>query len=273
MTKPVRTRPFLKWAGGKFRLLDRLLPNLPAGQRLVEPFVGAGALFLNADYDAYLLADINPDLIGLYRQLQQNSQSLIEACEALFQPAANSQARYLELREEFNQCPDPFRRSCLFLYLNRHGYNGLCRYNRRGGFNVPFGRYKKPYFPRLELQHAARRCQRAELFCADFGQLFSQVQPGDVVYCDPPYAPLSTTSNFTQYHQRQFDSAEQQRLAEASRQLAQRGIPVLLSNHATPFTEQVYQQAQVQRFPVQRNISCQQRLRAEELLAYYPATS
>lgn len=271
MTNTVRTRPFLKWAGGKYRLLDKLLLNLPKSQRLVEPFLGAGALFLNTDYDEYLLADINPDLIGLYRQLQHNSAAFIEASAELFHADHNQQYRYLELRDEFNQCHhDGFRRSCLFLYLNRHGYNGLCRYNKRGGFNVPFGRYKRPYFPHRELRHAAERCQRAQIQCADFEQVFSQVRTGDVVYCDPPYAPLTATSNFTQYHQREFGLCEQQRLAAASRRLAHQGIPVLLSNHATPFTEQVYQGALLQRFPVQRNISCHQRLRAEELLAFYP---
>lgn len=273
MSSPARIRPFLKWAGGKYRLVDRLLTRLPAGKRLVEPFVGAGALFLNADYEQYLLADINTDLIELYRQLQQDSQSLIDACEALFSDSTNQRESYLALREEFNQCLQPFRRSCLFLYLNRHGYNGLCRYNRQGGFNVPFGRYKRPYFPRQELQHAARRCQRAELVCADFATLLSQTREGDVVYCDPPYAALNPTSNFTQYHHRQFGHAEQQQLASLCQQQAQRGIPVLLSNHATPLTEQLYLGAELQRFPVQRHISCQQRRTAEELLAFYPAES
>ncbi len=118
---------------------------------MIEPFVGAGSVFLNTDYDHYLLADINPDLINLYNHLKDEPQRFIEDARALFQPEYNKKEVYLALRVEFNQCTDTYRRSLLFLYMNRHGFNGLCRYNKKGGFNVPFGSYKKPYFPEKEM--------------------------------------------------------------------------------------------------------------------------
>ncbi|MCY0881732.1 MAG: Dam family site-specific DNA-(adenine-N6)-methyltransferase, partial [Firmicutes bacterium] len=153
-------RPFLKWAGGKFRLVSRIRGVLPKGNRLIEPFAGSAALWLNTSYSHALIADVNPDLIQLYHTVQSHSFAFIAAARALFTPENNTAARYYALREEFNACTDPWRRSVLFLYLNRHGYNGLCRYNASGGFNVPFGRYHRPYFPEKELTFFAEKSQK-----------------------------------------------------------------------------------------------------------------
>lgn len=142
-----KQRAFLKWAGGKYSLIESITQYLPTGKVLVEPFVGAGSVFLNTDYDAYLLADINPDLIALYNLLKSEPDTFIRIANSLFCEQNNQRERYFQLRDEFNQTTDTEWRSALFLYLNRHGYNGLCRYNRKGGFNVPFGRYKKTLFP------------------------------------------------------------------------------------------------------------------------------
>ena len=138
------TRPFLKWAGGKYRLLDRLLPSLPEGARLVEPFVGSGAVFLTAGFGSYLLCDLNPDLIGLYRTLLRDGERFIARAHALFTPENNTQEVFLRLRADFNASSDVEERSLLFLYLNRHSYNGLVRYNSRGIYNVPFGKCTAP---------------------------------------------------------------------------------------------------------------------------------
>ena len=146
-----KTRAFLKWAGGKYALVDSITARLPQGRVLVEPFVGAGSVFLNTDYEAYLLADINPDLIDFYNLLKSAPEAVIQQARALFCPVNNQRDAYFELRAAFNQCHEARERAALFLYLNRHGYNGLCRYNKKGGFNVPFGKYKAPYFPEAEL--------------------------------------------------------------------------------------------------------------------------
>lgn len=270
-TRKQALKPFLKWAGNKFRIIERVKAHLPQGERLVEPFAGSGALFLNTDYPRYLLADNNADLIALYRILQQEGEPFIALCRELFTPQYNSERRYYALREEFNHCHEPRRRAALFVYLNRHGYNGLCRYNRRGGFNVPFGRYKRPYFPADEMHAFHLKAQRAEFHHADFQTVLGATGPGDVVYCDPPYVPLSPSANFTTYSAGGFDLEQQQALAHLAREAAARGVPVLISNHNTAFTRKIYHDARVQRFQVQRYISCQgqRRLPASELLALY----
>ena len=124
-------RSFLKWAGGKFRLVDEINSLLPKKKScLIEPFVGAGSVFLNTNFEHYILADINPDLINLFKIIQQDSENYIIAAKALFEhPDANSRVRYYQLRDIFNNSQDAFQRAVIFLYLNRFGFNGLCRYN------------------------------------------------------------------------------------------------------------------------------------------------
>lgn len=271
----VRHRAFLKWAGGKYRLLDDILAQFPKKSCLVEPFVGAGSVFLNSRFERYLLADINPDLISLFNLIKRDVAEYRQHAKALFQhPQANSKTFYLEQRRIFNQSADPFERAVIFLYLNRHGFNGLCRYNRKHLFNVPFGDYRQPYFPEKELEYFAEKAQRATFVCMDFDQLLSAMLPEGndfVVYCDPPYAPISQVSNFTHYAGGGFNLAQQKRLAEWAEILQRRQIPVLISNHDTPFTREIYQRAQLTTLQVQRSISQKgsKRLKVSELLANF----
>ena len=165
-------------------------------------------VFLNTRYPDYLLNDINPDLVNLYRILQTSAQQYIRDARPLFLPVNNQADRYYALREEFNLSTDPYHRSLLFLYLNRHGYNGLCRYNLSGKFNVPFGRYKQPYFPEQELLRFAQKAQGVTFTCKPFAEIFGMAREGDVIYCDPPYAPVSRTANFTSYASNGFSMAE-----------------------------------------------------------------
>lgn len=267
------TRPFLKWAGGKYRLLGRLLPGLPPGTRLVEPFVGSGAVFLNADYPAYLLCDLNPDLIGVYETLRRDGEGFIRRAKALFTPGNNTQEAFLRWRETFNASSDREERSLLFLYLNRHSYNGLVRYNSAGLYNVPFGKYKAPYFPERELAAFLGKLRERDVALAvrDFRSTFSGLRPGDVVYGDPPYAPVSSTANFTSYTGGGFGIEEQRALAEAARAAAERGVPVALSNHDVPLTRELYASARLLSFSVRRSISCNgaRREAASEVLAVF----
>lgn len=198
------TRPFLKWAGGKYRLLDRLLPSIPGGARLVEPFVGSGAVFLNAGFACYLLCDLNADLIGLYRTLRRDGERFIAEARALFTPGNNTQEAFLRLRETFNASSDAEERSVLFLYLNRHSYNGLVRYNSKGIYNVPFGKYKAPYFPERELTAFLDKLRGCDVTFAvqDFRSTFAALRPGDVVYCDPPLCAGFRHGEFYQLHRR-----------------------------------------------------------------------
>ena len=266
-----KNRAFLKWAGGKYPLLDDIKRHLPQGECLIEPFVGAGAVFLNTDFSRYILADINSDLISLYNIVKTRTDEYVQASRELFMPETNQAEVYYRFREEFNASQDPFRRAVLFLYLNRFGYNGLCRYNLRGEFNVPFGRYKKPYFPEAELYHFAEKAQNAEFHCLSYEECMDRADSNSVVYCDPPYAPLSATANFTAYHTNSFSPKEQAHLAEMAEKLVSKQIPVLISNHDTPDTREWYRAAKHFQVKVRRSISSNggTRKKVNELLALY----
>ncbi|ATF51918.1 adenine-specific DNA-methyltransferase [Citrobacter werkmanii] len=266
-----KNRAFLKWAGGKYPLLDDIKRHLPQGECLVEPFVGAGSVFLNTDFSRYILADINSDLISLYNIVKSRTDEYVQASRELFVSETNQSEVYYQFRTEFNASQDPFRRAVLFLYLNRFGYNGLCRYNLRGEFNVPFGRYKKPYFPEAELYHFAEKAQNAEFHCLSYEECMERADINSVVYCDPPYAPLSATANFTAYHTNSFSPKEQAHLAEMAEKLVSKQIPVLISNHDTPDTREWYRAAKHFQVKVRRSISSNggTRKKVNELLALY----
>jgi DNA adenine methylase len=264
-------RPFLKWAGGKFRVLDRILPALPDGARLIEPFAGSAAVSLNAGFASAVVADFNADLINLYRSIQVGTTRFVSEAGALFDGSYNNRDSFDALRAEFNDTDDAFRRSVNFVYLNRHGFNGLCRYNARGKFNVPFGRYTNPGFPRLEIEAFGAASQVMEFVHTDFLATMSEAKPGDVIYCDPPYVPLSVTSNFTGYAPGVFGFAQQKALAEKARECARHGVPVVISNHDTAESRALYQGAEIHAFEVQRFISSKASTRgnAPELLAIF----
>ena len=267
-----KNKPFLKWAGNKYRLMDRIQRLLPDGKRLVEPFVGSGAVFLNTDYDSYLLTDNNADLISLYHFLQQEGSEFIGYCKRFFNGKHNTPELYYKRRDDFNKTTNLRKKAALFLYMNRHGYNGLCRYNSKGGFNVPFGRYKQPYFPAKEMLAFHNKSQQAEFSVASFDTTIKNARRGDVIYCDPPYYPLSPSANFTSYSAGGFSQQQQMLLAELAENSICSGIPILISNHNTRFTLSVYRNAtDMEKFPVRRYISCNgnKRGHAGELLALF----
>ncbi|MBA6340668.1 Dam family site-specific DNA-(adenine-N6)-methyltransferase [Colwellia sp. MB02u-10] len=266
-------RAFLKWAGGKYALTDVINSMLPKGNRLIEPFVGAGSVFLNSDYDEYLLNDINQDLINLYRIVQRTPDKFIADARRLFSPENNQADSYYQLRKDFNASSDPYFRSLVFLYMNRHGYNGLCRYNKSGGYNVPFGQYKRPYFPEAELHYFAEKAAKAVFICDGYRQTFAHAKSGDIIYCDPPYVPLSKTASFTSYSGNGFGLDEQADLANAVEEVTKnRKISVLISNHDTIWTRKIYQHAKKHHsIEVSRTISQKGNARNKvfELLALY----
>ena len=265
-------RAFLKWAGGKYSLVEQINAHLPEGKKLIEPFVGAGSVFLNSDFQHYVLNDINPDLINLYNLLKAQPDPLINDLKEFFSPHHNSEKIYYGLREEFNQTSDQYYRALLFVYLNRHGYNGLCRYSLKGRFNVPFGRYKRPYFPEREMFVFAEKAQKARFTCLPFEKVFQHARKGSVIYCDPPYAPISKTALFTSYAAKQFSLSCQHKLATLAQRAAfKRNIPVLISNHDLPMTRQMYYGAQITTLNVKRSISQKGSTRkpVSELLALF----
>lgn len=217
----------LKWVGSKARLMPQLLPHLPKGKRLVEPFAGSCSVMLNTEYDEYLVADVNPDLIAFYKAAVADPDALISRARHLFE-TFNSADGYYDSRDAFNHDDDPEWRPALFLYLNRHCFNGLCRYNKSGGFNAPYGKYKRPYFPEAEIKAFAEKARRATFICAGYSATLDMVRAGDVVYCDPPY--LTDSENFTAYHSSGFDHIDHGRLSRRLKKLAAKGVPVVASN-------------------------------------------
>tara|TARA_B110001454_G_C12677609_1_gene416550 strand:- start:188 stop:1006 length:819 start_codon:yes stop_codon:yes gene_type:complete len=266
-------RAFLKWAGGKYSLSDVIAKMLPKGDCLIEPFAGAGSVFLNTNYPQYILNDINQDLINLYKILQTKPDAFIDDACKFFTPSHNEAETYYQLRKEFNESDDSYFRSLVFLYMNKHGYNGLCRYNQSGGYNVPFGKYKQPYFPEEELNFFADKAQRATFICEGYRETFARAKAGDVIYCDPPYVALSKTASFTSYAGNGFGLDEQADLASAAEEAIETdNVSVLISNHDTVWTRKIYQHAdKIKKIKVARTISQKgsSREKVAELLALY----
>ncbi|MHV99583.1 Dam family site-specific DNA-(adenine-N6)-methyltransferase [Escherichia coli] len=236
-------RPFLKWAGGKYSLLPELDRLIPAGKRLIEPFVGGGSVFLNSDkHERFLLADVNADLINLYQMLAVVPDSVIYEAMKAFRHL-NDADNYTEIREAFNaQRLDAVERAAAFLYLNRHCFNGLIRYNLDGFFNVGFGKYKAPYFPEEEIKAFKRKAHACVFMNAGFRRTLALAGDGDVVYCDPPYEPLPGTAGFTNYAAGGFSWDSQVELAESCVAAHQRGAKVVISNSTAPRVIELYEQ-------------------------------
>ncbi len=228
-------------------------------------------MFLNTNFEQAVLSDINEDLINLYQYLQRDGQKFIGYCSTFFVKETNNADTYYQFRNIFNATGDMRLRAALFLYFNRHGYNGLCRYNGKGEFNVPFGRYTKPYFPAEEMVDFHRKIQDTTLLHQDFIQSMESARPGDVIYCDPPYVPLTETAKFTGYSSGGFGLREQEQLAELAKRLSKKGVSVVISNHDTVFTQTAYQSAHIISFKVRRFISCKgdARGQANEMLALF----
>jgi len=265
-------KPFLKWAGGKSRLVERIKALLPEGKRLIEPFAGSAVVFLNTNYKKNIIADSNQDLINLYQYLKSDGKKFIRYAKKFFHPENNCESEYLSLRNEFNTTKNLRLKSALFIYLNKHGFNGLCRYNSKNIFNVPFGLYpKSPAFPENEMLYFHEKAQNAIFLHADFKKTFELAKQGDVIYCDPPYIPLSKTSNFTSYSAFKFGLAEQEELSKLAQTYSKAGIKVLISNHHTEYASMIYARAKITSFEVQRFISSVgiKRTKATELLALF----
>lgn len=274
--KDTPLRPFLKWAGGKRLVVPHLEPYLcrDSTTRLVEPFVGSAAvsLALHHKIERFVVNDANLDLVNVYEHLRSTPEAFIAQVATYFVPKNNTEVRYYALRDRFNGAPSQSsERAALFIYLNRHGYNGLCRYNQSGGFNVPFGQFVAPRSPEKELRLAAPVLSRCELFHGDFKPILDACGPGDAVYCDPPYVALSKTANFGNYSKGGFSLDDQQRLVVAAKEAASRGALVVISNHDTPESRELYRGAQLKYITVKRTISRDgaNRASAGEVIAIY----
>jgi DNA adenine methylase len=257
--------PFLKWVGGKGKLRHALGAMLPPGVELmrhVEPFVGGGALFFARAPERALLCDINADLIGTYEAVRDEPQSVITHLRRLAK--THGEEGYYAQRERYNQRAHKSRaeRAAQFIYLNKTCFNGLYRVNRKGDFNVPMGRYTNPNIADAEtILAASARLSSAVLRCTPFETLLSEVRPGDFVYLDPPYEPVSRTANFTSYAQDGFSQQKQTQLRDVYRELDRRGAKLMLSNSDVPFIRDLYRGFQIDVVMAPRAVSCDAKAR------------
>jgi DNA adenine methylase len=259
-------RPLLKWAGGKRQLLPHLRRFYPPSfNRYIEPFFGSGAVFFDLHAAGRLrdrevvLIDSNADLIGCYETVRTQPDEVSRELDRLAAAhARDGRRQYYAVRDEqFNPARDRLRGgdgriaytpqlAAMLIYLNRTGFNGLFRLNARGEFNVPAGRYERPKIAdrdKLARVAAALCSARLRLVWGSFESALEIAAPGDFVYLDPPYAPLTRTANFTAYTARRFGSEDQLRLQRMAIALAQRGCHVLLSNSTADEIAALYERA------------------------------
>jgi DNA adenine methylase len=269
----------LKWAGGKYKVLPHLLPLIGNPVRYCEPFGGGLSVALNVVADEYILNDINQDLYSLYTNLDKD---FIFECSQIFVDTNNTRERYLELRQQFNQETNHRERAKLFLYLNKHAFNGICRYNSKGEFNVPYGKenknsktINKAHFPEKEMFNFIKTFHKksVKFFNTTFSDecLYDSLESGDVVYFDPPYIPISDTAYFTSYTTEGFTYQQQIELAALAESLANRNIKVILSNHDVPIARELYKNAQIYEIEVTRSVSANStsRKKTNELIAVW----
>ena len=254
-------RPFLKWAGGKRSLLPEIMARMPDGDidLFIEPFLGGGAVFLDlvrqGRIKKAILNDRNPELVHTWRMVRDEPGALIEAVRQ-WEP---DEETYYKVRAIEADTLSDVERAARVLWLNRTCYNGLYRINRSGRFNVPFGRYKRVQLVDEDnLWAVSEALQCATLYDIDFAGVMAMAGEGTVVYCDPPYWPLSDTSYFTAYDGQPFKTEDQERLAECFHALTDQGAKGILSNSWSDNTVELYERHGLHHSQVmcRRNINC-----------------
>ncbi len=244
------TAPIVKWAGGKGKLVPAILARAPqVFGTFHEPFLGGGAVFFGLCREGRLhracLNDLNPDLVDTYRAVRDAPNLIIEELQQLSncylsRPHEDRAALYYQVRAAKPHVGPAL--AAWLLFLNKTCYNGLFRVNRRGEFNVPHGDYVNPrILDRDALLRASRCLQRAEIVSEDFGDACKRAQPGDFVYLDPPYQPLTSTANFTSYTSVEFGEDEQIRLRDEFEALTTRGAAAILSNSSHRLISDLYE--------------------------------
>jgi len=296
-SKPAPTaHPFLKWAGGKTQLLrqlnQRLPPEIKNGEitRYVEPFVGGGAVFFHIShkfpFTTRYIFDLNEELILLYRVIKKSPNKLIHELDILEYEYISGRDEdrerlFYSVRNLFNQKkpeidfrkydPGWVTRAAYTIFLNRTCYNGLFRMNRKGEFNVPFGKYKNPrILNKNNLSSVAGILKATNIIPGDFTKCKMCVDNKTFVYFDPPYRPLNDTSSFTAYSKDGFSDKDQERLAVLFKDLDKKGAKIMLSNsdpgNENPddsFFEELYSDYTIERVPARRIINCNGSQRGE----------
>lgn len=239
--------PVLKWAGGKRQILHEIVALMPRDFRdrtFHEPFFGGGAATFWMEPKRGTINDINPKLVNFYVVVRDHVKELIEDAKR----HKNEKEYFYKARAEFNEIvrngfkiPN-VRLASLLLYLNKTAFNGLYRENKKGEFNVPFGRYKNPKIVDEErLRKASRVLKRLSIYNEDFSYILEVARPGDLVYFDPPYHPVSETANFTSYSKEDFSKEDQKRLRDVCLELHERGVYFILSNSYVKPIRELYE--------------------------------
>jgi DNA adenine methylase len=276
LSSPPYSRPFLKWAGGKGRLIEQYQPYFPRGcRRYYEPFLGGGAIFFHVGHrcQGAVLADLNGELVNVYQCVRDQVEPLIQLLERHVQH--HSHSHYYATRAQ-TDLRSPLHRAARLIYLNKTCFNGLYRENSKGYFNVPMGRYKNPKIcDRTTLRLASQALQQTEVRCEPFEGILERAwHPQDWVYFDPPYHPISATSRFTGYNRYGFTAEDQTRLRDTFAVLANRGVKVMLSNSDCPLIRDLYRDYNIHEIRAARAINSNARRRGKitELLITSYAT-
>lgn len=243
MKNIVNAKPFLKWAGGKKSLLthlEKILPN--SYNSYFEPFLGGGALFFSLQPKKAFLSDLNKELINTYLQLKRHSKEVIKILEKM----PYEKTVYYKIRNTYSK--DKIYRAARFIYLNRSCWNGLYRENRKGEFNVPFGRFKNPTIcDPVNLEAVSNALKKTSLRHVDFEIILEKAQNNDLVYLDPPYVTTHSNNGFLQYNAKIFSLEDQKRLKEVFLKLHKKKCKVILSNADHKFIRELYDQFYIYR--------------------------
>lgn len=255
----------MRWVGGKQRLVANITSLLPDKhpKRYFEPFLGGGALFFAHRFAQAELSDINPYLINAYAFVKSDPETVyLRLVSHLVALQQSGNTYYLEQRNLFNyQKTDTVHleeQAARFIFLIQSNYNGIYRVNSKGEYNVPFGKTITPLLPSLNhLKAASARLQSANLYLRGYDEIVNEVQPGDLVYLDPPYPVLSPTANFTGYTLQRFSEVEQHELAARAQQMVARGAKVLISTAKVDLVEELYPNDQwsYNLLPMKRNLT------------------
>lgn len=254
----IQLSPVVKWAGGKRRLVKKYQNYFPNSfNTYYEPFFGGGALFFHlyseSKIDKAILADINEELINLYKVIRNDCDKLISELES--GRYYNEKKQYYKIRAE--KPTNNIVRAARLLYLNHTCFNGLYRVNKKGEFNVPYGRYPKnvKIYDKQNLCNVSKCLQTVKILNCDFEKAVETAEKGDFIYFDPPYAPISATSDFTSYTAKGFGYKDQKRLAELFRKLDDRGCYVMESNSSAPLIFDLYEEYKIRKVKAKRYIN------------------
>lgn len=234
-------KPFVKWAGGKRKLIGIITQYLPKHwNTYIEPFVGGGALLFHLQPKTAIISDTNSELINAYRVIKENPYKLIELLEHM--KSHHSKEYYYYIRDKFLP-KDNIEKAARFIYLNRTCFNGLWRVNKQGKFNVPMGRYKNPKIvdrDNILAVHNYLSNNDITILNEDFEKVSLLAKPGDLVYFDPPYLPSDGSSKFTSYTSDNFGMEDHIRLRDTFQKLSSQGVFVILSNSDSPIIRELY---------------------------------